>query len=1407
MSLHDFLLAFIKKAFLICLIFAFYSAQTIAQSDQLVLPNSGMIQFAGTSPVVGSYVSLPYTTSGVNPLDEYSLFTAFSNSVSSLDLEYKGQYPKMCKQTVYDINHEVLFFIVDNNIYNKDGEAFLKAPNTPHLLHNFAVDDDNYIHRFQDYFILAPEIVAVPIPVFPAQPSSCDQAFYLFYIVEKDCEGELNNDLWDTPYPIHTKSNNLDAKLFVRTLTYYDEDYIELSSPKELFHAESYLNSTALGPMALSCGITEYNSSLGEYMFFFQCENNILAYKVGSTINDISLQNAKAYVDASSTGGMTNFPELEISKPTGQSGYLVAYTQQTKEVSIINISPGFSTLPGSYYGTSAIINSVSVFSTNYSKYTDNSTIPSGTWGNGFVGLEFSPDGDFLYLTQKGYSGIKCFDIQNNFWYRIETSLYNFSMSFIEMGKDVKLYFADYLNQQYSGTNYAQGIGNICTISNPESPGIVVPNNPVLSNSNLASTAITARGSAGFYDDYARFHFPDQVDRYNFNEHYAELGIIHCVDFPSNLSAVESWSPGIGNNPWDDVDGHIYFCGDINVPTGVEITVNDMVFHFKDEAVMNLPAGNVSVNGALIRSYRSTFTNFDACDNDYLWGGIRLNGNSFKQGHPVNSQEPVIIFLDNSIVENARIGVYAYHGGIVIAEDSYFLNNRISVSHFEFQNYIGASMVNDLSKYTDCTFEVNPNYLGVTMDAFLYQARLFKVDGILFDHCIFENNTLNKVYNSKGNIGISSLGSGFSVDGNCGSGAINNCSVADLSQFNGFNFGINAASSNKAIKVEETYFTNNIYSVQISAVPNPIVVRNKFELGYCDISSSIYSVVGINLISSTGYRVEDNYTSENSTSNYHSVGVHALNSGEENNQIYNNDFRNITRGINANGNNKSGSIPNTGLEILCNDFITLDSRDIDITGSQSPNQGIKDYQGCYDPIAAGNRFSQNLPVIEAHIYNHTTPLITYCYYADIDNSFYPDYWNGKVIGPVDIVGYDLGENYCPSKIDLGHIHPLPIPKHDSIATAFASLRYSFYNILYNYLQAIDDGNTPLLLQQIQLAWPQDAWDLRNDMIAISPYVSREALIDAANSDVLPAAMLLEVCLANPDATRDEGFLDVLRNLSNPMPEYMIEIIRDSWDDETIRSSVEKQLGNIGREMDYCLNLLILDEKTKEERSYDTLRLYYSESDYLLDKYILADTYMEEGDYALSAIVLDDIATSFELNDFEIDEYYNFITLNEILEELSDSGLTIFELDTINIQILEQIANDNKGWSSVKARNILCFAFDLCEDYPASQADTLLEKSAKVIYPTNVNFDREYSKVVVSPIPADEYVDFLWDIPIINNQAIVSIFNASGILVHSFCINDTIGQYLWDCRIVKDGLYLYQVNSEDGIIANGKIIVQH
>ena len=65
--------------------------------------------------------------------------------------------------------------------------------------------------------------------------------------------------------------------------------------------------------------------------------------------------------------------------------------------------------------------------------------------------------------------------------------------------------------------------------------------------------------------------------------------------------------------------------------------------------------------------------------------------------------------------------------------------------------------------------------------------------------------------------------------------------------------------------------------------------------------------------------------------------------------------------------------------------------------------------------------------------------------------------------------------------------------------------------------IDNGDTDILQSQIENNWSSDAWSLRNNLMQESPYLSTEALLTAAAENLLPNAMLLEVLLANPDAT--------------------------------------------------------------------------------------------------------------------------------------------------------------------------------------------------------------------------------------------------------------------------------------------------
>ncbi len=80
-----------------------------------------------------------------------------------------------------------------------------------------------------------------------------------------------------------------------------------------------------------------------------------------------------------------------------------------------------------------------------------------------------------------------------------------------------------------------------------------------------------------------------------------------------------------------------------------------------------------------------------------------------------------------------------------------------------------------------------------------------------------------------------------------------------------------------------------------------------------------------------------------------------------------------------------------------------------------------------------------------------------------------------------------------------------------------------NTRYLYDQLIDGGNTDEVLAEIMAAWPQDAWDLRNYLLSRSPYLTVDVLKEMMDKPGFPEAMKAEICIANPDATRQEGFI--------------------------------------------------------------------------------------------------------------------------------------------------------------------------------------------------------------------------------------------------------------------------------------------
>jgi len=223
--------------------------------------------------------------------------------------KYLGQHPMFAQNIVHDKDGKLLFFIVDNNIYNRYGEAFLKyLPDYPEepinndifsylhdgIMYDNWIDGSNF-NRFNvntSNISIDPEIVIFPIY---GECYKYGLVYFLFY-----------NNAPDSA-----------SKLFYRTLTYYNENKIVLSNPIEI--SKNFPLSSACDDYSnRGLAISEYREEYDNYLLFVHYYNAFYILTIDNTGN-IDTNNIKDFIVIENMSNATHFrkqysTEMEVIK-------------------------------------------------------------------------------------------------------------------------------------------------------------------------------------------------------------------------------------------------------------------------------------------------------------------------------------------------------------------------------------------------------------------------------------------------------------------------------------------------------------------------------------------------------------------------------------------------------------------------------------------------------------------------------------------------------------------------------------------------------------------------------------------------------------------------------------------------------------------------------------------------------------------------------------------------------------------------------------------------------------------------------------------------------------------------------------------------------------------------------------
>jgi len=650
-----------------------------------------------------------------------------------------------------------------------------------------------------------------------------------------------------------------------------------------------------------------------------------------------------------------------------------------------------------------------------------------------------------------------------------------------------------------------------------------------------------------------------------------------------------------------------------------------------------------------------------------------------------------------------------------------------------------------------------------------------------------------------------------------------------SEFKNFHYGVHAtATNNHTVRIDKTDFRGNNYGVSIKDMDNIQVTSCDFEVGI--ISQSVPGAIyknryGIAIYSGTGYEIQENtFTGDGAYSLPYSIGVHVFNTGTAQNRIYKNTFDGLyvaNSAVGENNDNVIGGDNTSGLQYLCN---THNDPNNPLTGNEFDirvynGRGIRYYQG--DPLSFGteksdgNTFSNNGSPLDAN--NNIIPSDYFVEYtttqqsnpitrfykgtAEYANDFSPSNQVGQVDNPLITT-----LNTCPSELHLLDEVTI-IAGRVGIITDYTINETAYNNTVYLYDNLMDGGNPQGLSNNIQFNWSNDAWQMRNELLAESPNLSEEILLEAAFTGTLPDALLMEVLLANPLSVRNPDFHEVLLNeIPNPLPQYMVDMLPFAAETPSVRATLEKQITHYDYEKSTAAKLLVHYALRDSIVELDTVKYWLERDNTPKGRFALTEHYLSRGQYTMAQNTLNNVATEFERYTENRLEYYQaYQQLMTLKVSILQSGRTWLDITESEKSTLQTIAYGTNDDAAFQARNILCFFFDECVEEPINLVNNT--SSARIIQVEDpmLELTESLTNLKVYPNPATDYVNFDYELPEYVRNATVVITTMTGKVVQQFDLKETKGQVLWDTRTIENGIYFYALKQGTTTLASGKVSI--
>ncbi|HQF18727.1 MAG TPA: hypothetical protein PLR53_05025 [Bacteroidales bacterium] len=780
------------------------------------------------------------------------------------------------------------------------------------------------------------------------------------------------------------------------------------------------------------------------------------------------------------------------------------------------------------------------------------------------------------------------------------------------------------------------------------------------------------------------------------------------------------------------------------------------------------------------------------------GIVEINGinSSFMTGIE-NADVAIATFIEEFVPDGGNAGQTSippeYTGGIIKALNALFENNYIDIN-------IGPSRQRRKDVFTGCTFRTSGLLKGTPIYPFTH-VLLNDNEGIKFYKNIFISDTL--VFSWPIGIGIHANHSSFTVKDTLGS----------KNFFYNLEYGIKATAiaANRSIYTDKALFRNCLTGIYLSAMTRPKIWRSIFYINPTD-TTILKPYAGLYLDHCTDYSVTENsfkkgtlsFNPGNNSSVYR-IGIVVNNSGTENNLIYNNIFRNLNIGILAQNRNRN-SDGSKGLTIQCNEFNAI-LNDIVITAATSgSDKGIKENQGNGESAVtlANNIFSLSGLSQTYNFYDVIGNLIRY-FHANVPDNVYGYRIQPNINPEGNLLNEEKNftfnkETCCPSEIFLGDKNA------EDLKSDFYTLNDSINLLQLELSQLTDGGDTPGTVMDISTGGPNQTLEVYQSLLSKSPYLSDTSLIESVlNEWVLPNPALRDILLLNPQSAKIPEVVEGLDYRWQPFPEEMKAEVMENREVTGPKEQLEIELSALQKQQwDIYSSIVDIYDTSQVSTATDSLIAFLQHQPILVGKYILASLLLYQGLPQQSLQILQQIPTLPNIENSDLCEAEQQLTLYYWFNARSDSGLPFILADSSIAEILWQLASNSGSRASLQALNILLANNLTSYEEPYLLPQPSLKRGEKYLS-QNKTATLAKNTVEIYPNPARDYLIVRYNLDNEYLPAKLLFYNAEGKPVLQQTLSRTVDELFMPVRHLNPGLYKIVIFGNKTMLLTSKFVI--